>query len=497
MNLSQYEDLCRICDDLLVSSDARVERVAIAWLHIKCERPIFLGQYEFLFCGTTSVVSESLRYFRSYLSARLWGLRQLWRALLLEKRPKFQFDRGSGVDFLFISHYVNESLAKASADFYFGDLPSELASQGASVVIAMINHTGQETNLVPDRMCEDGVQRIVLPLSLDLKGELLILERLRTESQMLMNQAKRSTGLVAKIARWASIAAFSGASRTALRLGIQIADLASNLKIKNLVYTFEGHSWERVSNALVRQVLPDTQFIAYQHAALTRRQHAIRRAMGGVYDPDVILASNRFAVSELSGLVPKSSMIVLGSCRRPGATPLNRRIEFQRERVCLVLPEGIQSECRLLFKFSARCALMYPDILFIWRLHPLLSMTRVRFRDPSLWSLPPNVRISERSLEEDSAEAKWALYRGTTAIAAAVFAGAQPIYVHREGEISCDPLFLAGEFRPVVKQPADLAVVFGSNVICSKDAWNTRDLCQELFPPMRTSKVAKRLRTRT
>jgi len=495
VNTYEYNNLCGVCDELMLAEDATMERIAIQWLHVIREHPVFLRQYEFLFDDEASFFDKNWRYLKLKFGAKIWGVRQIVRTFFSQKKHKKKITAlGSGVDFLFVSHYLNATQADASAkDFYFGDLPSVLASNGATVVIALINQTGRACRLTIEPLKSGGVVRILLPLSLDMVGERFIFDRLRSESRRLIKRAAHSSGLFARVAYWASLHAIDGASRTALRIGTQISELVTALEVKNLVYTHEGHAWERVTNALAKKANPSIVTIAYQHAALSQSQHAVRRKLGNSYSPQIILASNRFAKSEFNSLMPGTHVVELGSPRAINEERSKQCVKLSQD--CLVLPEGILSECNILFEFSKRCALLYPNIRFVWRLHPLMSMRMIRLKNPALWFLPPNVIISKKSLRDDACIAKWALYRGSTAVASSVIFGAKPVYLLQEGEISFDPLFQMDGFRRVLKKPEEFAEIFSDHAFDDGSA-AALSLCRSLFPVMRASEVAGWLTTK-
>jgi hypothetical protein len=116
---------------------------------------------------------------------------------------------------------------------------------------------------------------------------------------------------------------------------------------------------------------------------------------------------------------------------------------------CLVLPEGIVEECRILFTFSLSCARACPEVRFIWRLHPIMSFDKLVRRVPVLGNLPSNIEISAQTFEEDIARSSWALYRGSTAVVTAAANGVTPIYLEQPGELSIDPLF---EIRVIIRR---------------------------------------------
>ena len=57
MNKNEYIKLCNSCDEILTSPMSTLERVAIPWLHVIREHPVFLQRYEHLFFVTRSTRS--------------------------------------------------------------------------------------------------------------------------------------------------------------------------------------------------------------------------------------------------------------------------------------------------------------------------------------------------------------------------------------------------------------------------------------------------------
>jgi hypothetical protein len=241
----------------------------------------------------------------------------------------------------------------------------------------------------------------------------------------------------------------SGGTLGALRLGEQVAELVEKLRPKTIIVTLEGHSWERVVFATARNVLPTIYCVGYQHAALFNLQHAIKRPLGSVYDPNLILTSGTYAKEKLEEVLELKGIPidVLGSIRSVQPTVITNNSNM---KTCVVLPEGIESECNLLFEFSLDCAILLPDIEFIWRLHPNMSYAMLIKRNSKLRKLPSNVTISFASLDKDLARCEWALYRGSTSVLQAIAAGANPIYLGQPTEISIDPLYELKSLRTEV-----------------------------------------------
>ena len=57
--------------------------------------------------------------------------------------------------------------------------------------------------------------------------------------------------------------------------------------------------------------------------------------------------------------------------------------DFQRikkkmnKKNCLILPEGMDSECEILSDFAIKCAHEIPQINFIIRFHPLTDLNKI------------------------------------------------------------------------------------------------------------------------
>jgi hypothetical protein len=314
---------------------------------------------------------------------------------------------------------------------------------------------------------------VILSGSLRFLEEVTLRRRLKKESLRLRKLAKKETaGLFRKVLVRAYQEALSGRSLTTLRIASQIGTLAAKLQPKAIVVTHEGHAWERVAFAAARSIYPNMRCLGYQHAALFRLQHAIRRNLAREYNPDHILTAGTVSKAQLErapGLdgIP---ITVLGSNRAFKGTTMNSggpmhpdQVEHSGNSACLVLPEGIASECHLLFEFTLGCAQSSPEIQFIWRLHPIVTYESLAAQNRKLRNLPRNIVLSQATLEEDMARCRWALYRGTTAVIQAVVAGLRPIYLQLPEELTIDPLYELKGWRTSVKTIADFIRVIRYN----------------------------------
>lgn len=481
---------------MLLAPDTMIERVAIPWLHVIREHPVFLANYADLFEREKNIKAIGRHWLRILRNKVLW-FRQIVRALLSDGEPWFgPKELPEQVDVLFVSHLLNTSHAGQAEDFYFGGLPNELVTQGHSVVIALINHSGQPCATLAGMWKKNTVPRVILSGSLEIPEEIAFHQRLKKESVRLKKSAQKETsGLFRKVLVRASQEARSGGPQSALRMAKQIGALVATLKPKTIILTHEGHAWERVTFAAARNVIPDVQCIGYQHAALFRFQHAIRRNLSSKYNPDQILTAGIVGKAQLERVTGLNGIpiSVLGSNRTSkgatinGESPMHTgQAEHSDNSKCLVLPEGIASECNILFEFSMACAQACPEIQFIWRLHPLVTYESLAAQNPRLRNHPSNIVLSEATLEEDIACCRWTLYRGTTAVVQAVVAGLRPIYLQLLHEMSIDPLYEINEWRvkvTTVSEFRDVMNVDANIRPCVSEVENAKKYCEDFFVP--------------
>ena len=449
--------VCEACDRVLLRKDAAIESVAITWLHVIREHPVFLGNYSDVISPPDKITIIIKKFMRKLRSWAGW-LRQLGRSILANRSYLVSDNnRLPGTDILFVSHLLNASQAGQEDDFYFGNLSQELHKYNISSHIVLINHSA-ESSLQLSRKWENAtVPRVVLSSSLKLSDEISLYKRHRVEANRLKKLAiQEKPGLYRRVLNRASEEALSVGSHTTMRIAVQISKLVRKIKPKAIVVTYEGHAWERVVFAYARKEYPDIKCIGYHHSALFRFQHAVRRNLSKLYNPDHILTTGEVTRRQLQKVsntqdIPIS---VLGSKRALKKSIIKNDHDSENyikekpcEPVCLVLPEGFISECFLLFEFSLECAKVLPHIKFIWRLHPLLSFDSIMKKKPALKDLPGNIELSNATIEADLARGRWALYRGSTAIIQAVSHGLQPLYFDQSGEMTIDPLYGLEEWR--------------------------------------------------
>jgi len=492
INSERYKLLCKACDDVLLDSSSTPECVSISWLHVIREHPILLKPYQGIF-SSNSFTRTCKECLLNIIKLVLWFKSITISLLTIKFDSKYKFQQEYQVDYLFVSHLLNNSEYDSGNDFYYSDTFSRLLDANKNSFVALINHTNVERYGNRDAFGDGMTPHFILLKKLKLKDEFSILCRLIKESIRLRRLSINKTGLSKNVLLKASNEALSQSSANNFRIAIQIQSLVNKIRPKFIVVTHEGYAWERLSFTMARSACPDIRCIAYQHASLFRLQHAIFRSLAKGYNPDIILTAGTVTKKRLESFLDlnKIDICLLGSPRSlVDFRPSNKCIDNSDQIKCLVLPEGADSECHLLFDFSLRCAILLPDVKFIWRLHPLISYRGLSRKNNKLQRLPENIILSNSSIEEDIMRSQFSIYRGSTAIITALSSGIRPIYLSLRNEMTIDLLFeLDNKWRKIVTTSEEVQkLIVGSDISSSGHLREDKNIAiryaKSLFTPM-------------
>jgi hypothetical protein len=285
-----------------------------------------------------------------------------------------------------------------------------------------------------------------------------------------------------------------------MRLAKQISSIIQFANPKILITTHEGYAWERMVFYAARKAKPKICCIGYTHAPFFELQHAVLRSLANIYNPDYIFTAGQVQKRQLKKTknlkyIPIES---LGSKRVNTVKPAivvstERNRKYQDQKTCLVIPEGIESEINLMFKYSLECAQEFPELHFIWRLHPLFSFDKLSSQNKMYLSLPKNVVLSENSIEQDMKMCQWALYRGSSAIIQAVIAGLKPIYLQRNDEMNIDPLYELEYWKEKVVSTDHLQQVMKRSMGYDEHFHKAFEYCRNYYAPFDHKPIVKLL----
>ncbi len=417
--------------DAVLRQDLCPERMAIPLLHFRSAHPSAVQTYAPLLNSAPAGLHAGAQARRV-----LAGLRDRlgrWGATLSgDSCPE-------KADVLFISHLVNSAQAAvAKDDPYFGVLPLSLDAMGLSCAIALIDQRPRQDDVAPIWQVSEKVPRLVLSARLGFRAESRIARDARRAAQSLLqggDDCENIRHLAAEQAR-------SGATRQSLRIARHVENLVRRLRPKSLVFTYEGHAWERLVIRAARRANPNILCCAVHHAILAPMQHAMTRRYGAEYDPDHIFTAGEAAADWLNSThaFEGTPIGVLGSPRALKMPDAEKRTP---QKTCLFVPEGMMDETAHLARAAFEVAQRRPDVECVIRLHPVLPRAQLMAAHPDLALTLPNLIWSApaQSLAEDCAHARWCVYRGSSAVLTAMSYGAEPLYLGAEAEdLRIDPL---------------------------------------------------------
>ena len=477
----RYADIAAACDRLLRAPDTSPARLAIPALHFLNEHPGCLAQYKPLLTGRSE--SDLFNLSRAVIRAA----RGLVRSLATS-RPVPAHE--GPVDVLIVSHLLKPDQLRQENDFYFGALQKLLRERGTTSLLVLISHSRTTANAGPTQQFSS--PRTVLTGKVSPATEVNIWRQGgSTWSTLRREAAGQPDSDDRRLALLASRQALSAPAIMNLRTHASVAELCRAVKPKVVITTYEGADLERLIWHAARSAGRRPLCVGYQHAIVLERAHAIRRALavpGIDCDPDVILTLGEIphAVLASSPGLKTTRLIEYGSHRRAQLPELPPPQD--RPRRCLVLPDASLDEGTTLFEFALACARRSADISFVLRPHPMADTQALLRRLPGLQNPPANVSLSVSTpLEQELAQARYCLYRGSSAALYAVRAGIKPYYLALPGELSFDCLFPLTHWRESVTSPEDLlARINRANPVAdSAAATHAANVCERYVSPVR------------
>ena len=497
MKLEQYDKLCRVCDDILMSQHSTIATKSIPWLHVLNAHPTTQEKYVNIWDKTkknthVSVLRSIVRFLKNIISGY--------------SSPKFSSSHCEikKTDVLIFSHLINENQLGKDIDFYFGDRTSDLKLDGVASQIVLINHLGIPGANLAKFWNNNSTPRIFLANKLNVKEELMILFRLVKESYRLFKCSYNvRDSWIKRIYNTAAKAAISFESVNALRFSYQVDNLIRKLEPTSILTTMEGHAFERLAFYSARQVNPDIKCFGYHHTILFPHQHSIKRPLGSDYDPDIILTAGNKTLNTLHQAYQEKQVDFLNIGIHRSSCPETIYEVKKPESAwnCLVLPDGNISECLDLCCFAYYAAINIPKVKFVIRLHPLNSIAMLISKNKIFEQLPNNLAFSNNDdMQDDFRFSKWALYRGSGASIHSVMAGCRPIYVSSLESISIDPLFKVTSGRGTVLDVDGLKNIIFKDMLLKnddffKDLEEVFDYCKQYFMPADNSGLKERVKS--
>ena len=389
-------------------------------------------------------------------------------------------------DVLFVSHLTNVSHLEMSSDFYFGNVSSVCRDNGLKPYTLLINHCKATRKTIKNYKNKDSS---ILLAYLSPLEELKIFMKLFLASFSLPNLGNR------KFFKCASLSQFDHRAIANARIHEQVNTMLLKLNPKVLVQTFEGHGWERMNALSAHSQSKPIKVIGYHHAVLFPGPRAIDFTYGNGADPDIIMMAGKTTqqIFRNESEYKPECIAVLGSVKH---VKVNQDLPFKlKYNLCLIIPEGDINEVRIMAEVGIETAKVLPGIKFVLRLHPLITINKIKRYIPKLTSLPKNFFISADPLEKDIESATWLLYRASSVVFYGMSHGLRPVYFNGDKSIKVnDPVPNSITYRKIVDSSSQLADLIkcdisGSALKKNPEKEKSITFANEYYTPLKPSVI--------
>ena len=457
-----------IFDKILTHKSSNQNIVANTYLHVVGNCPELLEKYK------TSEKAKIWLCIRHELVAIIKIFYSIFN-----KRYYCNQQENTNTDVLFVSHLTNNKQLLQDSDAYFGNLPALLSDQGIGSNIALINHAKSSSKAILNSWKDSDTCRFVLSPTLSFLCEIrLYLTQKKT--RRLLKSILKDLQIDENPAKDILCHHLSSSTLNSLRIAKQVADIVNKSRVKFVITTYEGHAYERLVYYYVKKINPDIKCFGYQHAAVFENQHAIKRPLSVGYNPDIIFTSGLIAKDILrKSWLKEEEIVCIGSPKYSKPTAM-----ASKSQTCLVAPTYFITECLDLFQFSLIYAKKHKDQEFIWRLHPMISLDKLKKYSSIFKELPSNIHLSESNLEKDIKDCDSVLYHASSVVVNSINSGLKPIYYRQSSdELSIDPIYTHKEGKSIVHNQEELGLALDRD-IDAKTMQSLQDFAQDFYTPL-------------
>ena len=302
------------------------------------------------------------------------------------------------VEILIISNIV--SIDNLKKDLYFGNLDKSLNKKKIKTIKAFRNFTYKKSSELSKIMKNDN---IIFSKRLNYLAELKFACLIFKEILVFIFLNKYR--YIKKYIKLRDL--FSIASN--LRLVSQIEEVIKVIKPKIIIFTYEGHAWERLLVNLCKTKYKSINTIGYQFSTIKSNQKGFFKKLKKNYNPHYIATTGQKTFDLIKKKINFAKIFKLGSTNF-----IKRKNKKIKENDLLV---ALDSEPNELFKMVDFCidySRKNIEFSIIIRLHPILK-NNSKIVSKILLKIKrfKNISISGESLEKDLQITRYLLFTDT------------------------------------------------------------------------------------
>ena len=298
-------------------------------------------------------------------------------------------------DILIISNIIfKDNFAK---DIYFGNLDKLLDVNNIKNVKVLRNFTYKKSSEISHLLKK---KQILLSKRVDYTKELkfLLLTLREYLIFIFLNKYKKIKNFI-RLRDFVSIPAN-------LRLIYQIDKVLEINKPKIIIFTYEGHAWERLLIKLCKKKYTNLVTIGYQFSTIKEDQIGIFRKLKDNYNPDFIATSGEFTKNQMMKKINFSELFKLGSTNF-----VKKKTKLIKSIDLLVALDSGENELIKMVKFCVNFSKHNKKFKILLRYHPIyrnnLKIVNYIFSEVNKVS---NIEVSNNSLDVDLTKSKYLLF---------------------------------------------------------------------------------------
>ncbi len=243
--------------------------------------------------------------------------------------------------------------------------------------------------------------------------------------------------------------------------GIYIKRLASALDIEYFLYTFENHSWEKMTICYLRKVSPKTKIIGYQHARVMKsllNYYPSKYERGLLPLPDKIITVGNHPKRILKKYGCYNDGLILPGCALRYEYLYRDSILTRNFSKKILVPLTISIEESVEIINFVQEGVKETEYIPIYRCHPVVSFDSIKAKFDN--NIKGKYEVSlDNSLIKDLKNCGQLIYTVTTVCMEALMLGLPVIHIDLKEPINGDPLFECDFLRWVVKKPKEISKV--------------------------------------
>ncbi len=384
------------------------------------------------------VIKHHSSYFSSFKKEKenIYTFRKILnflKIIFLEKKKIYAKDIKCA-DCIIISNIANYDKDKAFKDIYFGNLKQLLLNEGVSSIKIYRNLTDKASQIISKS--NEFKNDIILSKKSNLSKELSYLIKTFYSFFKL-----KIFGHYKFIKENFNFSDFLTIPHN-LRLRDQICELVTKIKPKIIIFTFEGHSWERILISKLKKISPATTIAAYQFTGLIKNQNSIYRKVKEEFRPNIIFTTGEITKKIIQNNLKDTRIETIGSTKQFKSNKTQNGLNKLNQNDFLFVPEGTEYEICEMLNFCIISAEENPKKKFIFRFHPLINVKNFLkdFSFTKKLKKLKNIIISNQDLDYDILISEYIIFRGSGVVFNALLNDKTPLYLNID-QINCNPLY--------------------------------------------------------